>query len=82
MTGTADPRRVTALDDLTPLQCLDVALVQLCGLQVSSDASDTPEAQRVVDAIPIVLDALLEHRRLIPLQRADGCDTPARAPAT
>ncbi|MCW2545417.1 MAG: hypothetical protein JWM40_2969 [Frankiales bacterium] len=69
---------MTALDDLTPLQCLDVALVQLCGLQVTSDASDSVEAQRVVDAIPIVLDALLEHRQLIPLQRADTGDTPTR----
>lgn len=72
---------MTTVDDLTPLQALDVALVQLCGLQVVADATDTPDAQRVVDAVPIILDALLEQRRLIPLQRADTADTPTCTPA-
>lgn len=64
---------------MSPLEEIDVALVQLCGLQVVADAEQKPQ---VVDACGIVLDALLDVRIHLPLQRTDGCDTPARAPAT
>lgn len=51
---------------MTPIEACDVALEQVCGLEVVADLDDNAE---LVDACRCVLNGLLDVRKTLPRQR-------------
>lgn len=56
---------------MSPIEECDIALVQVCGLEVVADALDQSD---LVNACQRVLDGLLEVRIHLPLQRSPSCE--------